>query len=84
MLRIGKLSSQRTKVISISEAGRRQSRQHAPELESVYFGAPTCNPPGIFGIIHDNQIGLGMYNRVIIVDLAILVVLRNAERVRVH
>lgn len=35
MLRIGKLSSQRTKVISISEAGRRQSRQHAPELESV-------------------------------------------------
>ena len=35
MLRIGKLFSQRTKVISISEAGRRQSRQHAPELESV-------------------------------------------------
>ena len=41
MLRIGKLFSQRTKVISISEAGRRQSRQHAPELESVVdYGGP--------------------------------------------
>ena len=48
------------------------------------FRSPTCNPPGIFGIIHGTRIGLDMYNRVIIIDLAILVVLRNAERVRVH